>query len=189
MALNATVTSVIIPLPFESILNSECRTVLRSCATFVVQAGRGYISMIEPSLHAGNRLRGRTMEKKRGQDGTVALTFQRVRVRSVEQAPGLDVPDGRCFTFVIIGSRALDAFDGVVCDGDVLVAKVLEQGRQSRQLRPKRCRRQLAPGQFIPPGDGMGVTVEFLLGNFRCAVCGYSRKEKGRSGRVECPGG
>lgn len=38
----------------QSVLNLKRGAVLRSAATFIIQPRRGYISMTEPGLHAGN---------------------------------------------------------------------------------------------------------------------------------------
>ena len=87
-----------------------------------------------------------------GEDGAIAHALERILGRRIEKLAGLSVTQRRRRTFVGIGGWPLDPVDGIAGDG-VMLAQVIEQRRECRELAADGGRGQLAGLEMLALGD------------------------------------
>ena len=78
------------------------------------------------------------VEKQRGQDGSIALALDRVRLRRRQQLACLVIAERLRLAFTAFRPRPLDAFDRIMGDG-VLLAQILEQRGERGEPVPDRA--------------------------------------------------
>jgi hypothetical protein len=91
-----------------------------------------------------------------GQNGAVALAFERVFRRGLQQRPGLAIAQRRRLALVVVGLGAFDAADGVVADRINLAEMVEERGDRG-QLAPDGAGGQAAPFEVFSPSNQVGA--------------------------------
>ena len=94
--------------------------------------------------------------EERRQDRPVPDALERGFGRRVQQPPRLGVRQRRGQPLGVAGPRPLHPVRRVVADR-VLLAQVVEQGRQRRELAADRGRRERPPLQVFAPGDQVGA--------------------------------
>ena len=121
------------------------------------------LQILDPQL--GKLLAAQPVVEEGGEDGAIPLALQGVGRGSIEERPSVPVADGRGLPLVGFGAWALDPSHGVVGDG-VALAKVVEEGADSRELAADRGRGERTGLQVFAPGDhvGAGDPPHFLGG-------------------------
>ena len=87
-----------------------------------------------------------------GEDGAIADALERIVGRRVEQLAGLGITQCWRAAFVVVGHWPLDAVDRIAGDG-VVLAEIIEQGRERRELAADAGRGELAGLEVLAPGD------------------------------------
>src|SRR5216683_1060372 len=78
-----------------------------------------------------------------GQDSAIADALEGVVGRRIEQLAGLGITECRRAAFVVVGHWPLDAVDRIAGDR-VVLAEIIEQRRQRRELATDAGRRERA---------------------------------------------